>query len=363
MKSGKTVHNNGKARAARKWQPSLYYIGRRELLACKAEHGGCYLVIVVEALEVAGAYADGAEGHGIAGVARGGEADAGSFVHQAEYGYGEGVEVGVERLLVLAVAQLESGRKLILQHLFLFGGDVNMGEQSEVLLKYLTHVVPGVNAAVAEHGLAAAAEGFLALALMVEKLKLRLVADGTVAESHAAGVVIGGDYDEGFVRVLEIEVVGHLERLVEVDDLLDGGTAVVGMQRVVYIAALHHHEEILGRVFLQVVEAGLRQQRQCESIVDGVNGVADVPYIVLIGVKKDSPAAADGGCAFGAAHYLHAVLLQEREYLVFLVAPHAAEAGTAQEFVAAARILAVYLIVHAAVGHMGVECARGGVVD
>ncbi len=69
------------------------------------------------------------------------------------------------------------------------------------------------------------------------------VGRGRMTDGHAAGLVIAGDDDQGFLRMLLVELQRHADGVVEVEHVADGGHGVVGVAGPVDLAALDHEEE------------------------------------------------------------------------------------------------------------------------
>ena len=91
--------------------------------------------------------------------------------------------------------------------------------------------------------------------LVLENLEVGLVV--TCCKSQSSGLVIGGNDYQSLLLVLEIEVIGNLDGLVEIKHLLNVSTGVIGMAGVVDTSAFHHHEESLLGVFHHKVYGSL----------------------------------------------------------------------------------------------------------
>ena len=124
--------------------------------------------VVGKAGEAFGAAAYGIHGHRIARVACCGEAYAYGLVEYAEHFHCECVEVGVEGVLVGAVAQRECGVELRAQRCRVAVVHGHRAEESQVVAQVLLHVVPAVGGVVVEQRLAVFAELFLAHLLVVD---------------------------------------------------------------------------------------------------------------------------------------------------------------------------------------------------
>lgn len=84
--------------------------------------------------------------------------------------------------------------------------------------------------------------------------------------------MVGGDDNQGFVGVLQVEVVGNTDGIVEVDDFAHGCAAVVAVSGMVDVAPLDHHKEPVGRYPLQMLKACACEFRQGERSGNGVDG-------------------------------------------------------------------------------------------
>ena len=78
----------------------------------------------------------------------------------------------------------------------------------------------------------------------------------------------------------QVELICYAQRVVKVEQFLYGSTAIVGMQGMVDETAFNHHEELLGRYLLQVVQASLCDEGQCEVALYAVYGVTYVGEVV-----------------------------------------------------------------------------------
>ena len=295
-------------------------------------------------------------------MACGGEGKSGGIVEQAEYFHGKCVEVGVEGFLIFRIAQFECLVEFLFEVFLLLGADGDMAEESEVFGEIFLHVIPCVDAARLQKAFAIVAEFFFRYFLIAH------VCEGVcglgIVDGHAAGVVVGCHNDEGFIGMLTVEIEGDGKSLVEVEDLLDGCAAVVAVKGMVDVAAFDHHEEFVGRLFLEVVEACLRDLGQSEGSGYGVDSVADVPFGRSLVVEQEHFFAVDVLDLRWTVDDLHLVVGKALEQVggLSVLVPDSSESGSGHKFVAAFSHLAADLVVHGTVGHMCVECTGGGVI-
>ncbi len=98
-----------------------------------------------------------------------------------------------------------------------------------------------------------------------------VVVGGLVADGHAAGLVVGGDEDEGIVGVGVLELHSCLHGVAHLQHIVDGSSGIVCMAGPVDLTALGHEEEAL-RV-IQQLDALLHVVGQLPLACGGVHGV------------------------------------------------------------------------------------------
>ena len=73
-----------------------------------------------------------------------------------------------------------------------------------------------------------------------------VVVGGLVADGHTAGLVVGGDENQGIIGVLLLELHGSLHGVAHLQHIMDGSSGIVCMAGPVDLTALGHEEEALG---------------------------------------------------------------------------------------------------------------------
>ena len=194
--------------------------------------------------------------------------------------------------------------------------------------------------------------------------------------------MVGSYYDEGLVRVCQIELIDQPHRLVHVPCLADSGSRVVGVAGVVDHAALYHHEEAL----VAVVEEqqcrlhNLRQRQIAGFAVDGIRQVVTVFGALVVGGLHQDQFVQLGVGLCGCRHirldkrlrlfvavgdgvaFLFRQTVQV-DFLVVALALRVVESCAAEEIKTAFAQLLTDLVILVAFGYVGVESGRRGVVD
>ena len=162
----------------------------------------------------------------------------------------------------------------------------------------------------------------------------------------------------------KVEVIGNLDCLVEVEDFFNYGTAIVGMGCPVDISTFHHHKELVGRHFCEVVECSLSDLGQSECAGHAVDGVATLVAVETLLGSEEHHFLRGFVDFIDTVCHLIAVFGEGGEqvgFFSFLVFK-SAQVATGEEVVSASSHVHSYLVVHAAIGHMGVERAGGSVI-
>lgn len=120
------------------------------------------------------------------------------------------------------------------------------------------------------------------------------------ADGHAAGFVVGGYENEGFVGVLEVKFVGLTEHVVVGKDFAHDCGAIIVMAGPVDVAPFNHEEEAVGGGGGQVIDGGIGE------LAEGVAfwPIDCVAHVLLngIGVEQQEFGGTVGRKVFNAAH-------------------------------------------------------------
>ena len=95
------------------------------------------------------------------------------------------------------------------------------------------------------------------------------------AQSHATGLMVSSYNNQGFLRMLFVELISNPHRIVQIDDLFKNGNRIVAMARPVYLAAFHHEEETFFVSFRQKGNRAFRYLRQSQ-----------IPLFVVYGIRQ-----------------------------------------------------------------------------
>ena len=125
-------------------------------------------------------------------------------------------ERSIERFLVAGIASDESAVESLLKLLLALLTHLHCSEESEFLIEDSLHFLPSDLLATLLQVEAIPLEQLERSALVVEYTEVNLLWTLVHAECHSACVVVGSDHDKRLIGVLLIEVVGKLNRLVEV---------------------------------------------------------------------------------------------------------------------------------------------------
>lgn len=203
--------------------------------------------VVDATAELLGAGTDGEDGHVAVGVTAGAPSHVGVLGENALGRGGESAFGGVERLGAL-VATFHHVGVGFAERLDFVARELYFRAETEVDFEILLHQIPsegfalGATQVFEARGVVVAAHR-----LRCEQTEVEVVA--AVAQGQTARFVVGGDEDEGFFGVLLVELVGHADGFVGVDDFVHHGGGVVRVARPVDLAAFDHAEE-LGGIFL-----------------------------------------------------------------------------------------------------------------
>jgi len=339
-----------------------------ELVAGQARHDFRDFGVVDATAELLRAGADGKDGHITVGVAARGPGHVGVLGENALGRGGQSALGGVERFGALVATFHHVGVGLAQRFDFVAGG-LQFRADAEVYFQILAHQVPGEGVALR------AAQVFEARSVVVaahrlcgEQTEVEVVT--AVAEGEAARFVVGGDEDEGFFRVLLVELIGHADGFVGVHDFVHHGGSIVRVARPVDLAAFDHAEE-LGGIFLhEEVDGAAGDVGECQVAGFAVEGVGQRGAVAVVGlatlevdhavgfaprvvelffaVGDDETGIAGLGIEVGLAFF-------ERSGLEEGAAGEEVEIGLDE--------VATDLGVHLAVLLVGVEAGGGGVVD
>ena len=135
------------------------------------------------------------------------------------------------------------------------------------------------------------------------------------------------------------------------------------MSGMVDSAPFDHHEKLLRAHTHHMVDGGTRHRRQRHIALACLDSVVDAVVVYGVGAEKHHLVGV-GLCQFvEPVDYLHVVAVEMRCKTGGLtLLGKSAQACTGNELIPALGSLTAYLVVHAAVGHIGIECRRSGVV-
>ena len=188
------------------------------------------------------------------------------------------------------------------------------------------------------------------------------------SQAEAAGLVVGGDDDECLLRVFLVEVVGHFDGFVQVHHFVHGGGYVVVVAGPVYFTSFDHEEEAFVVVPGQEVDGAFGDLLQCEVAWPAVDGVGQAGGVGSFFLNQHHLA---GGVALGLV-FVDATgqgvsgllnLGEDAGCLSSVVCAVGFEESSACiEVESGGEHVLGNLVVHAAVGLVGVEGGRCGVV-
>ena len=81
------------------------------------------------------------------------------------------------------------------------------------------------------------------------------------AQPQATGLVVGSYDNQSFFRVLLVELIGDLYRIVQIDNFFKNGSRVITVASPVYFAAFYHKEETFIVSFCQERNGAFRYFR------------------------------------------------------------------------------------------------------
>ena len=110
-----------------------------------------------------------------------------------------------------------------------------------------------------------AAEGDIGAFLDGHPVNVGLIMRAGKTECEAAGFVVGGDDDQGVVRIAEREVVSDFDRVVHADGFTDISADVVGVSAPVDFSAFDHDEEAV--VVVEQINGFCGDVSQCQIVL------------------------------------------------------------------------------------------------
>ena len=236
--------------------------------------------------EVFGSGTDGEDGHSVRRMGAGGPTDVGFFIEKRDACFAEGVDglVHIFRILALAGTGFLVER---FQFLLLVVRDLHGVPEAEVLAVEAFHILPFGFGVLFEELREAVGEDPGGAFLVLEEIQMEGII--AVAERHSAGLMIGGDEDEGLVGVREIEIICHPHRLVHIPCLADGGSGIIGMAGIINHAPLDHHEEPLVAGVEERNGGGddLRERQVTFLAVNGIREVGTMNHTGIAGLDHD----------------------------------------------------------------------------
>ena len=217
----------------------------------------------------------------------GGPADAHVIVENRECLGGEGVEGVIERLLVFSLLRDEGLVEKLPELLSLLLADGHDGPETEFLLQHLLHLLPGGVGGILAPVACPVGERVFRYLLRVGICDV--VGSAVASEAHASGVVVGGHYDQCLRGMAQIELIGHIDGVLEIEDLLYHSAAVVGVGGPVDVAPFDHHEELLGVYVFKGLETRFRDLGACHGSGYGVDRVAYLSAGGVFGIHQHLP--------------------------------------------------------------------------
>ena len=191
-----------------------------------------------------------------------------------------------------------------------------------------------------------------------------IVVGGLVADGHAAGLVVGGDKDQGLVGVGVVEVHRSLHGVAHLQHIVDGSSGIVGVAGPVDLAGLGHHKEAL--FVVQQLDALFDIVGQLPLAVGSVHGVVHGLAIAQI-LGNDQGLACTGGqsrcTGLSSDHVVTCVGSHGMVVGAGTVAVHLLELAAGKVLKAGVCQFHADLVVVLAGLLVGIEGSGGGVVD
>ena len=185
------------------------------------------------------------------------------------------------------------------------------------------------------------------------------------AQLETTGLMVCSDHDEGLVRMLGHESKNDVDGVGEVIDLHEGGGGVIGVSAVVDPSTLNHEEETL------VAEAGVQVTDTCVDEIGKLGIIIlTVDRIRKLGLGLAAEAENTAGNGLDILELVRTVQdldarstgLGLEECCIVAGVPLGDEASAGREIYRGVEVLEGDILIVAALGGMGGEACRGGVV-